>query len=249
MADRRNSSLYGSGVFTTVAVEEGSPVLWEKHWARLSTNAAAIGIDPGGFTSDSILSELESRLAAAEIRTGKARITFFDESSTPLWPGEQTDVPTRLGILVRERRAKPRDFRLGISPFPINSRSPLVGIKSCNYLEPILSKREAGGRGFDEAVRVSERGFVAGGCMANVFWSKGDRLFTPSLSTGCLPGTTREYVLENTECEEVEAEIGELDKADSIFLTSAGLGVVEVAVFEGRRLSSSDNAILSVLPF
>lgn len=243
------ASLYGSGVFTTIAIKNGLPFLWERHWARLRSNAAAVGIELEGYRSEDVLAELQRQVERAGLDAGKARITFSDARASDLWPGSEPAAPTRMSIVVAERREMPRDLRLGISPFPVNSRSPLGGIKSCNYLEPVLSLEDAKKRGFHEAVRLNERGIVTGACMANVFWAKGGRLFTPALSTGCLPGTTREFVLENLECEEVEAEIGELDTADSIFLTSAGLGAVEAAAFEGRPLFCSDNAVLKVLPF
>jgi branched-subunit amino acid aminotransferase/4-amino-4-deoxychorismate lyase len=151
-----------------------------------------------------------------------------------------------MSIVAAEQRPIPSPFRITISPYPVNSRSPLAGVKSCNYLEQILAKDEAKKRGFDEAIRGNERGHVTSGCMANVFWLNGDRFYTPALSTGCLPGTTREFVLENLECEEVEAEIGDLETADAIFLTSAGLGIVAADQFDGRRLAGGDHPILQL---
>jgi branched-subunit amino acid aminotransferase/4-amino-4-deoxychorismate lyase len=67
-------------------------------------------------------------------------------------------------------------------------------------------------------------------CLANLFWKKGDKIFTPSLETGCLKGTTREFVLENFMVEERKAKLIELEKADEIFLTSAGIEVVKAVV-------------------
>ena len=113
----------------------------------------------------------------------------------------------------------------------------------------MLGYEEATKRGFHEAIRLNERGEIASACMANVFWKKGGKLYTPSLKTGCLPGTTREFILENIECEEVEAGIEALENADRIFLTSAGIGVVRVAEFDGRNLEISDHALSKLLPY
>ena len=98
-------------------------------------------------------------------------------------------------------------------------------------------------RGFDEAIRLNEQGIVASACLANVFWMKDGKLYTPGLSTGCLAGTTREFILVNLDCEEVEAEIEELDGVQAIFLSSAGLGVVKVADFDGKRLGDDQYEI------
>src|SRR5205085_8323098 len=126
-------------------------------------------------------------------------------------------------------------IRLALSPHRLNSTSPLAGIKSCNYLENLFTLEEARARGFHEAVRLNERGEVASGCMSNIFWLTEKKLYTPELSTGCLPGTTREFVLENLECKEVSAGIDVLMDAESVFLTSAGLGIVKVSEIEGKK--------------
>ncbi|HVF29940.1 MAG TPA: aminotransferase class IV, partial [Pyrinomonadaceae bacterium] len=115
----------------------------------------------------------------------------------------------------------------------------------CNYLEKILARSEARNRGFDECVQLNERGEITSGAMANLFWLKDERLFTPSRKTGCVPGITRLMILEtlkldDARCVEVETGIGELDSADEIYVTSAGLGIVQVAEFHGRRLECND---------
>jgi len=84
--------------------------------------------------------------------------------------------------------------------------------------------------------------------MANVFWLKDEKLYTPILATGCLAGTTREFVLENCDCEEVEVAINELDSVDAIFLTSAGIGVINVAQFDKKHLSDVGHPITTLLP-
>ena len=135
-----------------------------------------------------------------------------------------------------------------VGSYLINSTSPLAGIKSCNYLEKILALDEARNRGFDEAVCLNERGEIVSACMANLFWLTDGRLFTPSLKTGCLAGTTREYLLENLECLEVVRGIDALNNADSIFLTSAGIGVVQVSEINDQTLETEPHRIFSLMP-
>lgn len=249
MDDRKNFKLYGSGIFSTIAVREGKPIHWEKHWNRLQTNAKAIGIDLHTYQPDAVLLKLTKAINDKGLTDGKARLTFYDNRASEIWPDDAaSDARTALDILIGECRSLPKDFRLSISPYPINSRSPLAGIKSCNYLEPILSLEEAKKRGFHEAIRLNERGHVTSACMANVFWEKGGEMFTAALSTGCLAGTTREYVLENIDCREVEAAIGEIEAAHAVFLTSAGLGIVRVALFERRTLSPGASRIEDLWP-
>lgn len=245
--DASNATLYGKGIFSTIAFFDAELFLWDKHWRRLTDNARAVGIDLSEYDRNSILTSLDLLVANEGISHGKLRVTFLDESASPIWSNDAS-TKTSLSTLVGECRPVKPNIKLEISPFPVNSRSPLAGVKSCNYLEQILSLDEAKGRGLHEAVRVNERGHVTSGCMANIFWLKNDRLYTPTLATGCLAGTTREYVLENVECEEVEAEIGELESAEAIYLTSAGLGIVRVAEFDGRELPDTKHPIQNLWP-
>lgn len=245
--ENSNSSLYGFGVFTTVAVAGGEPFLWEKHWRRLKNDAVKIGLDISSFAEAEVRDALHNAIKVRGLTFGRARLTIIDGSAAELWPGEG-DGKISLSILAAERRPVPESLRLTISPHRINTTSPLAGIKSCNYLEPFLSVKEAKSRGFDESIRLNERGEVASACMANVFWLKEEMLFTPSLRTGCLPGTTREYILEYLECKEVEAGIEAVREADEVFLSSAGLGVVQVNELDGRPLGMQHHGILGLIP-
>ena len=50
-------------------------------------------------------------------------------------------------------------------------------------------------RGFDEVILLNERGEVAECTSANLFIANGNQVWTPPLSSGCLPGITREVML------------------------------------------------------
>lgn len=243
------ATLYGTGIFTTIRIVDGKPWLWEKHWRRLEHDAAKVGIDISSHTEYMVRRGLDESIPDTDMaKSQKARITISDERPSPLWSDLAVPVATNITFLVAPLSATLRPFCIGVSPHLINSTSPLAGLKTCNYLEQTMAMNEAKGHGFNEAVRVNEHGHITSGCMANIFWSKDGMLLTPGLTTGCLPGTTREFILENLEGREVEASIDELQAADSIFLTSAGLGVVEVAELESRQLKPIDHPILNLLP-
>lgn len=244
-----NSSLYREGVFTTIAFLNGVPFLWEKHWRRIVENARRLEIDLDPHSEERTFTELETEIANADLEHGRARLTFSDDSPSRIWSNDEGEKSTSLSIIVAERRPIPDDFKLTVSPHRVNTTSPLVGIKSTNYLEHLLAYEQATNRRFHEAIRINERGEVASACMANVFWEREGKIYTPSLATGCLPGTTREFILENIECEEVEKGLVELEMADRIFVTSAGLGVVTVAEFNGQPLDTSEHALTAVLPY
>ncbi|MEP6704446.1 MAG: aminotransferase class IV [Acidobacteriota bacterium] len=241
-----SASLVGRGVFTTIAIVDRKAFLWEKHWRRLSESCKRVWIDLSAFPEDKTREALNEVIVANAFENGRARITFFFDAPGEPWPYE-SERSTSLLIITGDERPKIQSPSLTVSPFRINSLSPLAGLKSCNYLEKVLSIIEARKRGFDEAIQLNERGEVSSACMANIFWVVDGRLFTPSLKTGCLAGTTREYILENLDCKEADTELEDLRSADEIFLTSAGLGVTQVTEFEGRRLRGEAHPITSLL--
>lgn len=229
------AALYGRGVFTTVAILDGQPFLWKKHRARLESDAASLNIPliPLAETAD-LLGEL---IQANSVIYGRARITIFDESPGGAWQAGPKRGPSML-IMTGDLAKPPHDLRLTVSPFQVNSCVPLAGIKSCNYLEKLVVMDEARGRGFHEAVQLNERGEIASACTANLFWTTDGRIFTPSLKTGCLAGTTRSFIIENSECEEVDAGSDALENADGIFITSAGIGIRRVDSLDGKLLGT-----------
>ncbi len=240
------AAFYGKSVFTTVAIRDGRPLLQDKHWQRLLSNAKLLGIDISAYSEERVFTALSELTEANSDRNGVGRITFFDVTTGGLWADDAQKPEAALLITTRESRKISDLFTLTTSPFLLNSTSPLAGVKSGNYLENLTAFNEAERRGYDEAVRINERGEVVGGCMCNIFWISDGRLYTPELNTGCLPGTTREFVMENFECAEVSAAISDLDEADEIFLTSAGIGIVQVNEFNGRSLSAKGHDITSL---
>ena len=243
-----SAALYGKGVFTTAAIYDAKPFLWEKHWNRLTANAKKIGVDLSGFSEDAVKNSLTEIIVKNKLENARARITFFDETTSAIWTSaSNAETITSFLIQTADFRPLPRDFRITVSPFTVNSKSPLAGVKSCNYLENILVLEDAKANGFDEAIQLNERGEIASAATANVFWTKSDKIFTADLETGCLAGTTRALILENFAVAETKASLAELNEADRIFLTSAGIGVVQIAEFQNKKFSRERHEITRVI--
>ena len=219
-----SSALYGKGVFTTIAIRNSLPCLWQKHWRRLSRDAETIGIDIGDLDESKLKSSLRKIIEKNKVIEGRSRITIFDASSNRLWKQDIFDGTSFLIQTGESIRIVERLF-LSFSSFRVNSKSPLTGVKSCNYLDNLIAFENAKSRGFDEAIRLNERDEITSACLANIFWVNNGRLFTPHLETGCLAGTTRELLLEVHNVYETRAHASVIKEADEIFVTSAGMGL------------------------
>lgn len=245
-----SAMLYGRGVFTTVAIYHGQPFLWSNHWRRLKDHAGKLNINLSGTTESSVGEALVKLIAVNQVKDGRARVILLARSGRDFWKVKKVDTQkTDLLIMTGEAQKVPAaGMSLAVSPYRINTYSPLAGIRSLNYLEQVLSWEEAQTREFDEAVMLNERGEVVSATMANIFWVKDGTLHTPSLSTGAVAGITRSAVIDLAQKQFIPViegvyELGDLTEADEIFLTSASIAVAQVTTFDFRQYSCNPASV------
>jgi aminodeoxychorismate lyase len=241
-----SAMLYGRGVFTTVAIYNGKPFLWPNHWRRLKDHAERLKVDLAGASEQGLGDCVRKLVAVNQVKNGRARIILLARSGRDVWKAKASgNRKTDLLIMTGEpQKISPAGMSLAVSPHRFNTFSPLVGIRSLNYLEQVLSWEEAQSRDFDEAVMLNERGEIVSATMANIFWVREGTLHTPALSTGAIAGITRAAVIELAEKQFIPViegvyDLGDLTEADEIFLTSASLGVALVTTFDFRQYSAA----------
>jgi branched-chain amino acid aminotransferase len=115
-----------------------------------------------------------------------------------------------------------------------------------NYANTALIKNEAVLNGYDEAIVLTEQGFVSEGSAENVFLVRDGQLVTPSISDNILEGVTRVVISELAQRElnipTVERTVArsELYTADEIFLTGTGAQIAPVTSVDRRRVGNGD---------
>ena len=249
-----SAMLYGRGVFTTLAIYNSEPFFWSKHWQRLTAHAKKLDVDYTGCTEKNVGEALQKLIAVNQVREGRARVIMLARSGRDIWktktPGtKKTDLLIMTGD---PQKVSQNGLSLAVSPYRVNTSSPLAGIKSLNYLDHMLAKEEARSRDFDEAVVLNERGEIVSATTANIFWAKNGTVHTPNLSTGALAGITRECVIDIANKHFVPLvegvyEMTDLVDADEIFLTSSGIGVAPVTTFDFRRYAIEPESIVNII--
>ncbi|HZH33077.1 MAG TPA: aminotransferase class IV [Pyrinomonadaceae bacterium] len=254
-----SASLYGRGVFTTLAVHRGRPFLWPEHWARLIAHAERCGVRHGELDEETVGRALARLIEENEVREGRARVTLLVRALSGAWREGSSSggsnrrsaggIETDLLIITGDARPAPEEgLALTISPYRQSTLSPLAGIKSVNYLEHVIALEEAHARDFHEAVVSNERGEIAGATMANIFWVTRGTIHTPALATGALAGTTRARIIALAEelafpLVEGTYDTSDLGDADEIFLTSAAYGVGLVTTYDFHRYTVSAGSV------
>src|SRR5215207_340826 len=249
-----SAMLYGRGVFTTLAIYNSQPFLWPEHWKRLTAHAKKLDIDYTGCTEKGVGDALKKLISVNQVKDGRARVIMLARSGRDIW---RTKMPgtkkTDLLIMTGDPQNIPQNgSSLAVSPYRVNTFSPLSGIKSLNYLDHVLSWEEAQSRDFDEAVVLNERGEIVSATTANLFWTHNGTIHTPTLSTGALAGITRECVIDIANKHFIPLlegiyEMTDLTDADEIFLTSSSLGVAPVTTFDFRRYAIESGSLTTII--
>jgi branched-chain amino acid aminotransferase len=118
---------------------------------------------------------------------------------------------------------------------------PPQGKANGQYLNSSLAKVEALRSGYDEAIMLSEDGFVAEGTGENLFVVRDGVILTPPLSDGPLGGITRSSVMTiardlGYELHETSLVRTDLFLADEIFLTGTAAELTPVREVDGREI-------------
>ncbi len=244
----------GDGLFETMRARGGAVLRIERHLSRLRADAAVLGLS---LPKDEELADAITRtLAANELAEAAVRLTV--SRGVPERRGLLPEPEPRPSVVVH---AEPfagypdelyeRGARAVISGIPRNERSPLSRIKSLNYLENVLARREAEARGADDALLLNTAGDLACASAANLFLLLDGTLVTPSVTSGALPGTVRELV--TTELapqvglEVVERKVRpqELRAADEVFLTNALLGILPLTEVDALPIGMGEPGPIS----
>lgn len=101
------------------------------------------------------------------------------------------------------------------------------------YLNSMLAVLEAGRAGYEEAILLTEDGYVGDGSGENLFAVKDGVLYTPDLAASILPGLTREAVTEiaaalGYEVREKPMIRTDLYAADELFMTGTAAEVTPI---------------------
>ena len=135
---------------------------------------------------------------------------------------------------------------------------PTQSLKTTNRIPNRLSREAAQRRGAWDALLRSSEGDVVEGTICNLFTVRDQRVLTPAVERGCLPGVLRGLVLEELSAAGVEVgegrvELADLESADEVFLTNTSgraFGVLEIEAspgFAGRRLPGAEGRFVTAL--
>lgn len=231
----------GWGIFSTIKISGGALFAFERHWARMHKDADLLRV-PFPWTPAELERQLMKLVEANQEREATLRVLVVRNGGT-MWGGPDVQGDADLVAFTAPRSQWGASARLGIVPNARHAESLFAGAKTTSWAMNLVWYEEAHLRGQDEVVLLNERGEVSECTSANIFATFGDHAVTPPLSAGCLPGITRELLLEavrvpGIQVSERTLSLEDLERADSVFITSTTRDLLAVSAVEGLSIRS-----------
>lgn len=229
---------YGDGVFETLAVRDGKPLLWQQHMQRLHAGCARLGIpapaaallavEAGQVCAGAAHAVLKIIVTRGEGVRGYRAVPPLQTTRLvalypwPDWP----EANAQHGVRVRVC-----DTRLARNP-------ALAGIKHLNRLEQVLARNEWQDTSIAEGLMLDTADHVIEGTMSNLFVVKGGQLLTPEIDSCGVAGIMRGAIVElaarhGITCEITALSLQQLREADEIFLCNSLMAVWPVRELDG----------------
>lgn len=244
--------LYGAGFFETFRTYEGHVFLFKEHMTRLKEALTEFKIKMP-YSDKEILNVIEVLNADANEADGYFRVNVSagvhdiglapNAYETPNVIVFRKELPIvvrgteKIGVWLETTRNQPEST---------------VRQKSHNYLNNVRGRLELPSLKDYEGLFITTDGFVAEGVTSNVFWMKNDELFTPSIETGILPGTTRAIVMELAMKLGIVVNEGfytkdHVEVADELFVTNAVQELVPIKQLFEKRYPGAHGEIYNEL--
>ena len=231
---------YGDGVYRTLQILNGAPVLWEQHYQKLVDDTARMSLECPA--AETLLDEIATLFDFAS--SGVCKIVITRGESAPGYAIPQS-ITTSTRILVKSvLPTYPKEyFDIGIKLFLCRlrlSHQPLLaGIKHLNRLENVFARSENFNPEYQDGLLLDCQDYVTECTAANIFLRKGRLLTTPKLTECGVSGVTREFVISSAEdlgCELVERKVrlDELIQADEVVITNSLYGAFQVIALENK---------------
>jgi branched-chain amino acid aminotransferase len=237
--------LSGWGVFTTLKIVDGVLFAYERHWARMSRDAAALHVALPA-DSEAVRQRLSGLIEANKAYNASMRVVVV-RNRGGMWAGAETGPQSDLVALTADSKKWGSEVKLTSVPQSRHAASPFAGTKILSWAMNLAWLEEAQAKGFDEVILLNERGEVAECTSANIFIAEGNRVWTPPLASGCLPGVTRQLLLSEVRCAaypvgEKTLFLEDLEKADEVFITSTTRDLLPVGLIGTHRTPDRHDA-------
>ena len=238
--------LNGWGVFSTLRVADGVPFAFERHWERMHRDAEKLHV-PFPPDPDDLKAQCLKLIEANAAWNSTLRVMVV-RNRGGLFEGPDLERDCDLLAFTKDLSPWGSSVRLDMKRHARHSEYEFSGCKMLSWAENLTWYEEARQNGFDEVVLLNERGEICECTSANVFAAVGGEVSTPPLDSGCLPGVTRELLLDvvrvpGITVKERALKPEDLERADQVFITSTTRDLLPVVSIAGLHIQNRGTVV------
>ena len=220
---------YGDGLFETIAVRAGKPLLLELHLQRLAGGCARLAI-----AADQALIRSELLAYAQAMGEGVLKLILTRGDSQRGYGFTPEAEPRRILQASPMAAYPPAYAEQGVQLFDCATRlseQPLLaGLKHLNRLEQVLARNEWQDPAYAEGLMRDTSGRIIEGVFSNLFLVQSGGLITADLHRCGVAGVMRAALLAEAErlaipCTVSDISRAQLQQADEVFLCNSVYGI------------------------
>jgi 4-amino-4-deoxychorismate lyase len=231
---------FGEGAFETIRVDKLNGIEWcDAHWARWVEGLTYLDVEVDGLV------KIQDWIHAIQMLADDQAFTSDWMVARPQGAITETG-EFRWWIQWSEGRAWPHPIHIGrvpTVPLPDEYKPAAMKLNMMSYYRH--AERQARSKEWDFPILCTKEGLISESSRANLFWMKGDHLFTPSKQ--CLPlhGVVRSALIDWVHAQnelhiaEVEATMADLLDAEGVFLSNSLQHMVWVDGVEGHTFTKT----------
>ncbi|MCB0411843.1 MAG: aminotransferase class IV [Bdellovibrionales bacterium] len=235
----------GDAVFEALRFHSETPYLWRPHWERLNRSANAIGIEVP-MSEEQMRSLVLEMIYHSSLKDGLIRI-YLSRGAGGFTVNPYECKEPGLFVVAGDLKLPSEQMRnRGVTLTLVKTPSKeglFAQVKSCNYLQNVLARKEAIDRGFDFGIMKTAAGEVTESSTENLLIINQNNEVVFPLYNNVLQGTTLNRVKELLEASEkitvLHQSYGEpmLKSAKALMLVGTTLGVLPVGRLDERIFS------------
>jgi len=243
---------YGDGLFETIRCRNGAPILIDEHLSRLWNGLRLLQFEiPKLFTPDLLEKEIISLLKKNKHQHARVRLSVFRGQGGLYDP--ENDYPNYLietfPLLESSFSLNQNGLQTSIFRDSKKIADKYSNIKHNNFLPYLLGAIHAKKNKLNDVFILNHFNNICDSTLANIFFFKGKKIYTPSLAEGCIAGVMRNTIIQSlktSEWEVTECQVTPemmLD-ADEVFLTNAIRGIKWVSCMDTVSFECRETRIL-----
>ena len=235
--------LYGDAVFETLIIFNDKILFWEDHYFRLMSSMRIIRLDiPDKYTPEFFKENIiKIHNNISQTRNSRIRINIFRSSGGKYKPEKNTP-----SFIISCESINYNTYKLNKGHYEVDlykdyylDNQLISSIKSNNKIINVVASIYASENGFDNCILLNKDKLVSEFINSNLFIIKDEKIYTPTLKSGCLNGVVRKNlfkILSSSSFEVCEQDLSTFDitQSDEIFGTNIAQGIFSVTKFRKK---------------